>query len=144
MHYSFRMPDDSTMTTGTAGGQQTGIPVIVVIAPELQEKFPEIIDLVMHSESMNNGERQYWIDILPVMSPDQVHQLRDILQNERDQLAAIDAKYAKEIQAVGTAPVVQTEEDRVRKRQDLSVKETATRTAEEKEAEDILKQVEDA
>jgi hypothetical protein len=136
------MSDDSTSTTGGAG-QQTGIPTIVVVDPELKIKFPEIIDLIMQSESMNNGERQYWIDILPAMSPEQVKQLHDILQNERVQLAAIDAKYAKEIQAVGTASIEQTEEARMRKRQDLGLKETAMRSAEEKEAEDILKQVQD-
>ena len=69
--------------------------------------------------------------------------MREILQNERDQLAAIDAKYAKEIQAVGTASIEETEENRQRKRQDLSMKETALRTEEEKEAEDILQQVQD-
>ena len=138
------MSDDSTFTDdATTGGQQTGTQTTVIIAPDLEERFPDLIDLIMKSESMNNGERQYWIDILPVMSTEQITQLREILQNERDQLAAIDAKYAKEIQAVGTASIEETEENRQRKRQDLSMKETALRTEEEKEAEDILQQVQD-
>ena len=132
------MSDDSTFTDdATTGGQQTGTQTTVIIAPDLEERFPDLIDLIMKSESMNNGERQYWIDILPVMSTEQITQLREILQNEREQLAAIDAKYAKEIQAVGTASIEETEENRQRKRQDLSLKETALRTEEEKEAEDI-------
>ena len=138
------MSDDSTFTDdATTGGQHTGTQTTVIIAPDLEERFPDLIDLIMKSESMNNGERQYWIDILPVMSTEQITQLREILQNERDQLAAIDAKYAKEIQAVGTASIEETEENRQRKRQDLSMKETALRTEEEKEAEDILQQVQD-
>ena len=138
------MSDDSTFTDdATTGGQQTGTQTTVIIAPDLEERFPDLIDLIMKSETMNNGERQYWIDILPVMSTEQITQLREILQNERDQLAAIDAKYAKEIQAVGTASIEETEENRQRKRQDLSMKETALRTEEEKEAEDILQQVQD-
>ncbi len=138
------MSDDSTFTDdATTGGQQTGTQTTVIIAPDLEERFPDLIDLIMKSESMNNGERQYWIDILPVMSTEQITQLREILQNEREQLAAIDAKYAKEIQAVGTASIEETEENRQRKRQDLSLKETALRTEEEKEAEDILQQVQD-
>ena len=127
------MSDDSTFTDdATTGGQQTGTQTTVIIAPDLEERFPDLIDLIMKSESMNNGERQYWIDILPVMSTEQINQL-----------AAIDAKYAKEIQAVGTASIEETEENRQRKRQDLSMKETALRTEEEKEAEDILQQVQD-
>ena len=138
------MSDDSTFTDdATASGQQTGTQTTVIIAPDLEERFPDLIDLIMKSESMNNGERQYWIDILPVMSTEQITQLREILQNEREQLAAIDAKYAKEIQAVGTASIEETEENRQRKRQDLSMKENALRTEEEKEAEDILQQVQD-
>lgn len=43
---------------------------------------------------MNKEERQYWINILPAMTPEQRKNLEEILQSERAQLAAIDAKYA--------------------------------------------------
>jgi hypothetical protein len=90
---------------------------------------------------MNNGERQYWIDILPVMTTEQVQQLREILTNERDQLAAIDAKYATEIQKVGTDKLEQTDEERNRRRMELSSKENVDRSEDTQEAEDILKQM---
>ena len=54
---------------------------------------------------MNDEERQYWINILPIMTPDQVKNLFDILDNERKQLAAIDAKYQTEIQKVSQSEV---------------------------------------
>lgn len=54
-----------------------------------------LIDLVMRSESMNDGERQYWFNLTEIMSPEQVEKLRDILVRERKKLAEIEAKYGK-------------------------------------------------
>jgi preprotein translocase subunit SecD len=65
----------------------------LVITDELRAKFPEFVELIVGSESMNDEERQYWINILPVMTPDQLESLRDILQTEKRQLADIDKKY---------------------------------------------------
>ena len=62
-----------------------------------KEKYPELIKLILGSESMNDEERQYWINILPVMTPEQQENLNQILTNEKDQLAAIDEKYKKEM-----------------------------------------------
>lgn len=138
------MPDDTTITgDGTTATQPvTGGSPIVIIPPEVEQQFPDIIDLIRKSESMNNEERQYWVDILLVMTPEQVQQLREILTNERDQLAAIDAKYAKEIDAIGTKDVEQTDETRRQKREELTSKESAARSEEDAQAEDILKQME--
>ncbi len=69
-------------------------PANLIIPPDVQAKFASIVQLVAESESMNNEERQYWINILPVMTPDQIKNLEEILVNEKEQLAAIDAKYA--------------------------------------------------
>lgn len=68
----------------------------LVIPPDVQEKFGVLIELIKGSESMNNEERQYWINILPIMTPEQIKNLEDILASEKKQLAAIDAKYSKE------------------------------------------------
>lgn len=132
------MSDDATTAATTA---QTGDALIVIVPPEVRERFPDIIDLILASESMNNTERQYWVDILPVMNEEQVQQLRTILTNERDQLAAIDAKYAKNIQTLNTASIEETNEKRSERREELSSKEQAARTEEERAAEDILKQI---
>ncbi len=76
----------------TSGSQTTAL----VIPPEIQEKFGPLLELIKGSESMNNEERQYWINILPVMNPEQIKNLDDILSNEKKQLAAIDEKYSKQ------------------------------------------------
>ena len=73
-----------------------------LVAPEeLRAQYPDLIQLILGSESMNDEERQYWVNILPIMTPEQIQNLRDILENEKQQLAQIDAKYSKEIEQIG-------------------------------------------
>jgi hypothetical protein len=129
------MSDDTT-TTGQAAGAG-----MVIIPPDVKAAFPDIVDLVMHSESMNNEERQYWFDILPVMTPEQVQQLRDILMNEKNQLAAIDAKYADGLKQSGVESIQQTDEERRKKHEQLASQESVARDQETVLAEDILKQM---
>ncbi len=92
---------------------------------------------------MNDEERQYWINILPIMTPEQIQNLRDILENERKQLAAIDSKYQTEIEKLGQAEVVkQTEEERRTRRLQRTSTEATHKEQEDKTADDILKQIE--
>lgn len=126
------MSDDTSTATDST---------VLIVPPEVQEAFPEIISLILVSESMNVTERQYWVDILPVMTPEQVAQLLKILTNERDQLAAIDAKYAQEIEKTDIVDLGQTQEERHKKRQELSSIENVEQTEAEQKAEDILKEM---
>lgn len=122
--------------TSQAGGTSSTL----VIPDELKAKFPELIELILVSESMNDSERQYWMNILPVMTPDQVQNLTDILQNERKQLSAIDEKYATIVSSARATDEIAAER-RVkadeRKQQEESAKEH-----EDKATEDILSQIE--
>ncbi len=133
------MPDP-TPPPPPAQGQTTGLQ----IPPEVAAKFGDLLELIKKSESMNDEERQYWINILPIMTPEQIQNLRDILENERKQLAAIDSKYQTEIEKLGQAEVVkQTEEERRKRREQRTGKETAHKQQEDQAADDILKQIED-
>ena len=136
------MPDDATATDDQAASSSSGNVPIVIVPPQLQKDQPELVEFIMKSESMNNEERQYWIDILPVMTPDQVTQLRSILENERTQLAAIDAKYAKEIESgPESAAIRQTDEVRLQRRTERTKEEESVKTTEEEAMEDILKKM---
>lgn len=113
------------------------------IPEEIQARFPELIDLIVSSESMNTNERQYWINILPIMTPEQIQNLRDILQNERRQLAAIDAKYSDDIDEVSKrAQSQEMQRQRSKKREELHSAEEAHDEAEREEEEDLLDQIE--
>lgn len=115
----------------------------VTVPLELQKQFPELIALLLGSESMNDEERQYWINILPVMTPDQRGNLQKILQNEKEQLAAIDAKYAKEIAATGRGkPLEEIENARRFRRQKQRAIEKKVETEEARKEREILEAIE--
>ena len=123
--------------------QQGSVKTNLTIPEELLKKFPDLIELIKASESMNNEERQYWINILPIMTPEQIQNLREILENERRQLAAIDAKYQTEIQKIGQSEVIkQTEEERTKRRNERQFSEASHKEQEDKQTEDLLKQIE--
>lgn len=65
------------------------------IPPEVVEKFGELVELIKGSKSMNFDERQYWVDVLPIMSEDQLTNLRGILDNEKKQLEAAAQAYSE-------------------------------------------------
>lgn len=74
---------------------------------ELQLKYPELIDLVIQSESIDNNEKQYWFDILPSMTDDQVDRLFNILMTERRQLEELNLKYQEEIKTLNEKHLIQ-------------------------------------
>ena len=70
---------------------------VFTILDEIQQQYPELVKLVLATESMDNNEKQYWFDILPSMTDDQVDRLFDILETERKKLEELELKYQEEI-----------------------------------------------
>lgn len=114
----------------------------LVIPADTQQKFGQIIAMIMGSESMNMEERQYWINILPVMTADQLKNLRDILESEKKQLAVIDAKYAKGTSKVNAeVAIVDIEQKILTRKREREQKETEESAKEEVHESDILAQI---
>jgi|TARA_B100001971_G_C18166953_1_gene524772 biopolymer transport protein ExbB/TolQ len=114
----------------------------VTIPPELKKKFPEIVALILGSESMNVEERQYWVNIIPVMTPEQLENLKQILANEKKQLAAIDAKYSKEMKKLNTGRTVQQMgKKQQEKRSSRQSKEQKVEEEEKEKEDEILKAI---
>jgi len=63
------------------------------IPDDTQKQFSELVGLIKSSQSMNDEERQYWIDVLPIMTEDQTANLRSILDNEKKQLEEANKQY---------------------------------------------------
>ena len=138
------MPDDSSVGSPPPAGQATTTSALI-IPDDIRKQFGDIIDLITHSESMNDTERQYWINILPIMTPEQMTNLREILTTERSQLAAIDAQYAKAIDTIGQQEFVkQVGEERARKSAVRTQAESSAKSAEDQAAEDLLKNIQSA
>lgn len=68
-----------------------------IVPPLIRNKFPDLIKLIYETESMNAEEREYWLQIMPIMSEEQIVKFRGILVNERDQLAKLDKDYQSEM-----------------------------------------------
>ena len=74
---------------------------------EIQGKYPELVDLVLRSESIDNNEKQYWFDILPSMTNEQIDRLFNILMTERRQLEELNVKYQEEIKNLNEQHLIQ-------------------------------------
>lgn len=88
--YNKKMAENSKTQQGkAAAGSKLKIPA------ETQKNFGELIQMMLQSRSMNDEERQYWVDVLPIMTEEQIANLRDILETEKKEIQAADRTYAK-------------------------------------------------
>ena len=95
--------------------------VKLVIPDETKQKYPDLVKMILESKSMNNQERNYWLQVLPVMTEEQVDELRDILETEIRKLAEIEKKYGKQPQKVELSEedIKKMEEEKRKKRLEL-------------------------
>jgi hypothetical protein len=102
------------------------------ITDELQAKYPELVTLIVATESMDNDERQYWFDIMPSMTDAQIDRLFDILETERKKLSELEVKYQKEIKTLNEKHLIEWQEMQVKE----GKKKVAAAKAEEGKQED--------
>ena len=86
------------------------------------EKFPDLIQLIKETESMNDEERDYWFQILPIMTEEQIKKFRDILVNEKHMIEWKEFETKEKRKAITTA-------------------ESASKEKEKAEEEDLLKRL---
>lgn len=104
------------------------------------EKYPDLIQMLFASESLDFDEKKYWMELFPVMSEEHVTKLREILENERKEMAKLDEEYAqgKKLFADAT-PIDRTAEiEEARKRRE---EEEAHQRKELSEEEELLSQL---
>jgi len=101
------------------------------IPADIAEKFGELVELIKGSRSMDDGERQYWVDVLPIMSEDQIKNLRDILDNEKKQLAEAATAYSEGMQEKVRNVAVEFDEEAFKEKKRVRLE--AERMAEEDE-----------
>lgn len=71
-----------------------------IIPALIRKKFPDLVKLIFETESMDEEEREYWLQIMPIMSEEQIVKFRDILVNEKEQLAKLDKEYENEMSRI--------------------------------------------
>lgn len=114
-----------------------------IVPAIVREKFPDLVKLIYETESMNEEEREYWLQIMPIMSEEQIVKFREILVNERDQLAKLDKEYNQEMSRIDTKAPVQPLDEAKRLEEIAKIKaaEAAQNTKETGEEEALLGQL---
>lgn len=77
------------------------------ILDEIQVQFGALVDLILWSESIDNNEKQYWFDILPSMTNEQIDRLFNILTTEKNQLEELNVKYQDEIKTLNEKHLIE-------------------------------------
>lgn len=81
-----------------------------VVQDNILAQYKELVKLVLNTESMDNNEKQYWFDILPSMTDEQVDRLYDILDTERKKLEELERKYQDEIKNLNEKHLIEWQE----------------------------------
>lgn len=56
-----------------------------------------LVDLIMQTKSIDDNEKQWWIDKLPSLSTSTIDRLKDILLIEKNKLEEIEQQYNETI-----------------------------------------------
>ncbi|MBU0667530.1 hypothetical protein KJ835_00250 [Patescibacteria group bacterium] len=127
------------------GAAQTVAPPDKYKVPKLvSEKFPDLVDLIKNTESMNEDERDYWFQILPIMTEDQIAKFRDILLTEKNQLDKLDKEYEEELTKLNEKHMIEWKEFETKeKREEIAGKEKKAEVEEKAEEEELLKRLQE-
>lgn len=109
----------------------------------IRDNFPDLIKLIVETESMDMEEREYWLQIMPIMSEDQIVKFRNILVNEKEQLNKLDTEYESEMSRIKSKNRTTLDEGKLKERiSQIKEAEKVSDVAEISQEEDLLKQLE--
>lgn len=113
-----------------------------VIPRLVREKYPQLVQLIKETESMNDEEREYWFQIMPIMTEEQIRKFVGILDNEKQQLQKLDTEYEGEISKLNDKHQVEWDAfEAKKKREEIKQQEKAAEAAESKTEENLLDQL---
>jgi len=92
---------------------------------------------------MDNNEKQYWFDILPSMTDEQIDRLFDILETERRKLEDLEVKYQEEIKTLNEKHLIEWQEFQTKESREKIKKAEADDTENSASADDVLKMLDD-
>lgn len=113
-----------------------------IVPPLVRQKFSDLVKLIYETESMNEEEREYWLQIMPIMSEEQTTKFRDILVNEKNQLAKLDQEYQAEMARTSKGPAMQLDEVKMKEKiQEIKQAEAVHEKKERAKEEKVLQQL---
>jgi len=107
---------------------------------EFLETDADLIVLILKSKALESDEdKQNWLNLLPVMTEEQIYKLKDILIKEKEKLEEIDEKYVEKKRNIRQKYLLRWQKLwYVEKVKELKEKEEQIKTQEDQEAEDLL------
>lgn len=114
------------------------------IPKAVRDEHPELIPLILQTESMDDEEREYWFQILPIMTADQIDNFKNILVVEKQQLAKLDEEYEAELAKINEKHLqewqdFESKQGRTERKQQEKAHEAEESSAEE----ELLKKLQD-
>jgi len=114
-----------------------------VIPHIVREKFQDLVKLIYETESMNEEEREYWLQIMPIMTEEQITKFRNILVNEKVQLQKLDQEYEQEMSKINKKQNAVIDEEKLKEKMtEIKEKEQKADVAEKAEEAELLKKLE--
>ena len=112
------------------------------VPTDVAAKYPHLEALILGTESMTNEERDYWFQILPIMTDEQIEKLLGILTHEKEQLSKLDSEYQAQLQKLDQKHMDEAkQQEQKAKRETLKKQEASHEETEAKAQEDLLKKL---
>jgi hypothetical protein len=117
---------------------------LYIVPSLIRQKFPNLVKMIYETESMDQDEREYWLQIMPIMSEEQVVKLLDILKNEKEQLEKLDAEYDEEMARINAQKNRKIDEVKLKEKlTSIKKAETSSESDEKAKEAELLRQLED-
>lgn len=114
------------------------------IPEPIRKKYPTLEALILETESMTVEEREYWFQIMPIMTDEQIQKLLTILVHEKEQLAKLDKEYEAELAKLNEKHLLEWKEEEAKAARVERKKQEVQHEKEEQEAEaKLLQQLEE-
>lgn len=111
-----------------------------LVDQNILDMYPDLIQMLFESESLSFDEKKYWMELFPLMTEEHIKKLREILENERRELATLQNDYTAGKNAfVNATPVDWTAEAEATKKR--KEEEQTQETKESTEEENLLSQL---
>ncbi len=123
------MPDNTQATT---------VQNDLNIPEDTKSQFSDLITMIQSSRSMNDEEKQYWIDVLPIMTEEQIVNLQEILDNEKKQIEEAKAKRDKSASEAVTKAARAFDAEAYKEKKKLRLEEEERHEEEERKNEKAL------
>lgn len=112
-----------------------------VISDETQAQYKELVTLILDTDSMDDNERQYWFDIMPSMTDEQIDRLFNILDTEKNKLEELETKYQQEIKQLNEKHLIEWQDFQMKDNK-KKIKDEEAKDA-DADADDVLKMLND-